>query len=194
MTANWVQELAAGRVPPELLSENGTARVAPPAVTTAAPEPPRVCLGTQRVISNPGFNGMIVESACGKPQRQRDALTFEKESVTCPLCKQLMQDAANVPGAREKAAASSLDNAAVAPPCEAAPGFTRPAQPNLPDWDDLSARKVTDHLLNVEALEEKRRWLQGELAAVDVLLKAAKARAKAAAKVEAPLDVQGAAS
>lgn len=123
--------------------------------TVPVEEPPRVCFGQVRSVSNPVQTHNEVQIACGRTPRRQDAMTTDQDLVTCPQCKDVLAGLAHVRVAQPL----------VAPPPAGVPVGVG------------SYRQLLDSM-NQEQLEGKVADLEGELAAVRVLLEAAQARAK----------------
>ena len=192
---SWVRELAAGRTPPELLNGDGTPKTKPPASSANLPAPPRVCFGSRKEVNNPGAQFSTFDPVCGWPLRDGvgDKITVDKDLVTCPLCKMLLEDAKALteqghgeplPELEESRAGDLNPALALAPGAEQGMGTPLSPAPALDPEAALTA--LMDVVLDVAFLEKKLRSLKGEIAAIEVLLKAARARAvnQAPARIE----------
>jgi hypothetical protein len=157
-----VQELHETVVPPEALVQ-----------ATPVVEPSRICFAQVKTVDNPGASFKTAEALCGKPQRAgsvTDKLTYEQDMVTCPVCQERLKGAffagASGPADSTSAGNATQGAAGTSPLC--------PPSPFLPP--NFSHRDFLDVLLDVEALMAKQNNLQAELAAVEVLLAAARER------------------
>ncbi len=121
-----------------------------------ADEPPRVCFGQVTSVANPVQTRNEIRIACGRTLRRQDCTTTDRDLVTCPQCRDVLAGLQAV-GATPTPAPPSTR----AVPVVGAGGY----------------RSLLD-AMNVEQLEAKKADLEGELAAVGVLLDAARARQK----------------
>ncbi len=136
------------------MDTNSTIAV-PPAVLA-----PRVCFAAMKQVNNPVCSFNAMEPLCGRATRKDvDAVTQDKELVTCDGCKAVLSN--TPPGQEPQAVAPQASAALVTIPAQ---------QPGLPEM--IAA-------MDVPRIEAMIADLNGELAALKVLLKAAKARDKA---------------
>lgn len=172
---SWVEELASGRL--SALPKNGQeaqAVAAPPGVA-ARVAPARVCFARAKSFANEGAQFNTAEPICGLPQRYTDRVTFEQECVTCEKCKAALgqgpsTEADVLPSvAASRSAVSEVSVASEAP--------TRPTG---------SMKGALEVLLDTPWLEGRIRELEGELAAVRVLLEAARARDRVMSELGPP--------
>lgn len=137
----------------------------------------RICLARHVTVSNPGVSYQSAEPACGQPLREGvgDQLTFEHELVSCPLCKQLLEDAKRLQGQQQTTEESTraVQHAPTGPAVEPEGASSRP-----PVRRPSEAKGALDELLDLDMLEAWKAELEGELEAVKVFLDAARARAE----------------
>jgi len=185
---SWVRELAeangAGQATPPRASA-APDKVIPPLelVAAATVAPPVVHWGRIASFNNPGISFQNAETACGKPVRlgTSDGMAFEIEAVTCPDCLAV--------AAHEQASSQARPPAAVADPVAVKPPGATAVPAKLPvALADLSVSDFLDSLLDVNALSEKLRYLEGEVEAVRILLSAAEARQAKMAKQAGAAD------
>lgn len=179
---SWVEEIVAhnnranGERPPSVPfgTDVGAGHGVPVSV-----EPARICFTQIKQVSNPGISYNELVPLCGKPQRSgdgaRDAVTLEKETVTCADCLRKlsgqMLEAPHSTGASFPSAADASAGATQGPD-----GFLNLNHRPAPLPSDFSYQDFLDQVLDVAGLKDKQRSLQAELAAVEVLLQAAQAR------------------
>ncbi len=120
-------------------------------------EPPRVCFGQITPVANPVQTRNEMRIACGRTLRRQDYTTGDRDLVTCPLCKEVL---------------AGLQAVGATPPP------TPPTQPLTAGKSWHAGYRTLLDAMNVEQLEAKKADLEGELAAVGVLLDAARARQK----------------
>lgn len=160
---SWVDELKNGTV-------EGTTNHVP---LPQAPLPRRICFAKRNDVSNPGISFTSLDPLCGQPSRQTtgDGVTFEKDLVTCPKCLASLQGQVSFEEVMpdERGIVSGLVEA----PRPRDLGDPVPAAFPLPQGGIAA---FLDNLLDVPALTKKLADLEGEAAAVRVLLQAARAR------------------
>lgn len=151
-----------------LPAENGESPFPPPPLSP--PPPQRICFAHNKVVGT-GFStaAMIPEPICGQTLREmpKDAVTFDKEMVNCAQCQAILAGRTETTPAEHQ-------------PQGTQPGVG-PAAPPTPALGAGSLQALLEQL-DVEKLTARQRELEGELAAVKVLLSAAEARERARGK------------
>lgn len=179
---SWVEELASkngNRATPSALPLPPPSSVLPSGPVAALSAPPRVCFAEIQEVSNPAISFRTANPLCGQPQRKDlDAVTFDKAQVTCPQCQARLSLQEKMTPARP-----DLPGASPALPVSPFPeGTLSPPGKSGPSLEGFSYQEFLEAVLDVEALQKKQKELEGELAAVGVLLHAA--LAKQGARVE----------
>lgn len=158
---NWVEEARTTAAPSVVPMPSPAGSSAP-----LAADGPRVCFAQPTPVNTPVASYVELLPLCGRATRKQlgDGVTTEKDLVTCPDCQAKLQ-------AREQT--PSLPSRGASAPQGAAADSAAP--PPLIPTALLDA-------LDSAALIERIAELTGEIEALKVLLKAARAREKAREK------------
>lgn len=153
-------EGATGRLP-----ANGQRGAAPEAAAITAQvaaqgvEPPRVCLARTERVDNPVASYTTQVPSCGRATRAHiDAVTRDADLVTCPECQKL----AGVPPTGAESAPAA-----------------RPTSAALLQPESGGGAKALLESLDSGALAGRLADAEGEVRALKILLRAARAREKA---------------